>query len=300
MYYNAKTLSEFYEQVTNDTQLLQELSWAKLWSALYTKNSIVMNFTQLGNQEKATEYQNIANEYRLTVQDVFWDSEEGFWFDYDLINKSPRKLFYASNIVPLWAGTHSDNADISKVIAYMKKMGVLKERGGVPTSPIQSGEQWDYPNGWAPLQHLIVDGLAKTDHQEAHEVAYELADKWIRTNYKAFLQSTPNHMFEKVLQWFLYLTRIFQFATFSKLNLFVFQYDVTVEGLPGGGGEYDVVVGFGWTNGVVLDFLYRYGDRMKAQVAALSTAEIPKPNSVFTPATIVIGGLTVAIASLFG
>ncbi len=31
-------------------------------------------------------------------------------------------------------------------------------------------------------------------------------------------------------------------------------------GLSGGGGEYDVVVGFGWTNGVLLHFLDKYGD----------------------------------------
>lgn len=40
-----------------------------------------------------------------------------------------------------------------------------------------------------------------------------------------------------------------------------------MEGLPGGGGEYDVVVGFGWTNGVVLDFLNRFGDRLSVASA---------------------------------
>jgi len=39
------------------------------------------------------------------------------------------------------------------------------------------------------------------------------------------------------------------------------KYDVTGVGLPGGGGEYDVQLGFGWTNGVVIDFLNMYGHR---------------------------------------
>ncbi|CAL8082205.1 unnamed protein product [Orchesella dallaii] len=76
------------------------------------------------------------------------------------------------------------------------------------------------------------------------------------------------------------------------------KYDVTTEGLPGGGGEYDVVVGFGWTNGVVMDFLYRYGDRLRAPLAVPSAAAISYPS--VAPATIAIGGLTIAIASLFG
>ena len=31
-------------------------------------------------------------------------------------------------------------------------------------------------------------------------------------------------------------------------------------GVPGGGGEYEVQEGFGWTNGVTLDLLARYPD----------------------------------------
>lgn len=40
------------------------------------------------------------------------------------------------------------------------------------------------------------------------------------------------------------------------------KYDATVIGLPGGGGEYDVQLGFGWTNGVAVDFLDMYGHRL--------------------------------------
>lgn len=77
-------------------------------------------------------------------------------------------------------------------------------------------------------------------------------------------------------------------------SLIQFQYDVTVEGLPGGGGEYDVVIGFGWTNGVVMDFLVRYGDRLRFTQTSASAQ-----STVIGPAAIAIGGLTVAV-SLFG
>ena len=45
-------------------------------------------------------------------------------------------------------------------------------------------------------------------------------------------------------------------------HFFFFKYDVTVIGLPGGGGEYDVQLGFGWTNGVALELLKMYGSRL--------------------------------------
>jgi alpha,alpha-trehalase len=59
------------------------------------------------------------------------------------------------------------------------------------------GEQWDYPNGWAPLQHLIVDALDKSGEPEARTLAFEIAENWIMGNYKTYIQANKT-MFEKV------------------------------------------------------------------------------------------------------
>lgn len=32
----------------------------------------------------------------------------------------------------------------------------------------------------------------------------------------------------------------------------------------GGGGEYEIQLGFGWSNGVILQFLADYGDQLKS------------------------------------
>lgn len=77
------------------------------------------------------------------------------------------------------------------------------------------------------------------------------------------------------------------------------QYDVTVVGLPGGGGEYDVVVGFGWTNGVVLDFLHRFGDKLSAPAEQKgSNAATTFPSYATNP--IVFGSFSVLLASIIG
>ena len=110
--------------------------------------------------------------------------------------------------------------------------------GGVPTSLHHSGQQWDFPNGWAPLQHLVVVGLEKTGVARARQLAFDLAQKWIVNNFDVYRETRPSAMFEK--------------------------YDVTVDTLPGGGGEYDVQLGFGWTNGVAMELLAMYGDRLAA------------------------------------
>ncbi len=40
------------------------------------------------------------------------------------------------------------------------------------------------------------------------------------------------------------------------------KYNVNEMGSAGGGGEYDVQTGFGWTNGVVIDFMVIFGDEL--------------------------------------
>jgi hypothetical protein len=75
-----------------------------------------------------------------------------------------------------------------------------------------------------------------------------------------------------------------------------------VQGLPGGGGEYDVVVGFGWTNGVILDFLNRYGDKLYVSdlrrngISGASTAISP----VVKATSVTLGGIIILLASVYG
>ncbi|EFX63003.1 hypothetical protein DAPPUDRAFT_308726 [Daphnia pulex] len=172
---------------------------------------------------------------------VLWNEEEGVWLDYDMLNSRSRNYFYASNISPLWAEcwdpiSLQNSSVINRVLDYLDRSQATKLVGGIPTSMENSGQQWDYPNGWAPLQHLMVYGLENSADPRAKALAFDIARKWLDNNFAAYEQSVPNSMFEK--------------------------YDVTSIGLPGGGGEYDVQLGFGWTNGVVIDFLNNYGDRL--------------------------------------
>ncbi|CAK9310882.1 unnamed protein product [Citrullus colocynthis] len=88
-----------------------------------------------------------------------------------------------------------------------------------------------FPNGWAPIQHMIVEGLARSVLKEARALAKDIATRWLRTNYVAYKHI--GYMHEK--------------------------YDVKKCGDFGGGGEYAPRTGFGWSNGVVLAFLEEFG-----------------------------------------
>merc|ERR1712029_739425 len=94
---------------------------------------------------------------------------------------------------------------------------------------------------WPPLQEILVTGLDNSGQPKAQELARELADKWMKNVYASYVQSGEK-MFEK--------------------------YDVEEIGLPGGGGEYEVQEGFGWSNGVIMHFLDKYPNLISPDVSA--------------------------------
>ena len=99
--------------------------------------------------------------------------------------------------------------------------GRLLKAGGFVTTENSTGQQWDAPNGWAPLQWIGYISLCNYGRKPA---ARQAASRWTGLNIKTFFET--GKMMEK--------------------------YNVMDLAVPGGGGEYDLQDGFGWTNGVFL------------------------------------------------
>ncbi|KAM3724224.1 Trehalase [Dirofilaria immitis] len=168
---------------------------------------------------------------KQAIHQIFWNEECGCWFDYDIIRGCHVNLYMDTNFFPLFTGCTHDDFDPKKIVSYMTNMGVLAFPGGLPSSLIASGQQWDFPNAWAPTTWVIIQGLRSSGQ---HEIARQIAEKWIKRNYNMWCIS-GGRMFEKY-------------------NVASQNYNTA-----GGGGEYEVQEGFGWTNGVVLDLLLTYG-----------------------------------------
>lgn len=180
---------------------------------------------------KAEQCRQQFRSMKEAIHQVFWNEECGCWFDYDIINSCHVNIYMDTNFFPLFTGCTHDDFDPQKIVSYMTSVGVLAFPGGLPSSLIASGQQWDFPNAWAPTTWVIIQGLRSTGQ---HEVARQIAEKWIKRNYGMWLVS-GGRMFEK--------------------------YNVASQtyNMAGGGGEYEVQEGFGWTNGVILDLLLTYG-----------------------------------------
>lgn len=125
-------------------------------NAILFRNAELLSgfYIKLGQATKAKQYQILAKELKEAITAVFWDEEVGVWLDWDMENKKRRNHFAASNLVPLWAHAYDQHNNVkisAKVINYIEKQNVMQYPGGVPVTKLESGQQWDFPNVWAPM-----------------------------------------------------------------------------------------------------------------------------------------------------
>ncbi|KAH8370512.1 hypothetical protein KR093_003838, partial [Drosophila rubida] len=207
----------------------------ELNAILYWNAKMIAEFhSKAGNIEKMVEYETKAQKIQEAIQAVLWNEEAGCWLDYDLINEKPRNYFVPTNLSPLWTKAYniSDTEKISaSVLKYIEDMNLDSFPGGVPNTLYNTGEQWDLPNVWAPMQYILVEGLDNLGTPAAKALSQRWGHRWVKSNFAAYKETLA--MFEK--------------------------YDAETFGGHGGGGEYGVQKGFGWTNGVIIEWLAKYG-----------------------------------------
>ena len=185
---------------------------------LYHLEETIYRIYQLsGNEAKADEYFDLANQRAQLINTLFYNNTIGTFVDFIKGEGQSSQLTLAM-MYPLYfeLATQVQAESVATII----KEQFLQE-GGLPTTLLQTGQQWDFPNGWAPLQWIAVKGLDNYGYQD---LAIEVAKRWCNLNEKVF-QDTGQMM--------------------EKYNV----VDLTLEA---GGGEYDVQEGFGWSNGVYL------------------------------------------------
>lgn len=171
------------------------------------------------NPEKSRHYKVRSKNRKDQILSTFW--KEDFFYDYDFFEKKHTKIQSLAGIYPLFFKIADKNQ--AQSCAKLLEQEFLKS-GGLLATTFKSGQQWDAPNGWAPLQYIAVKSLENYGY---HQLADKVRERWIFLNKKVYKETG------KLLE----------------------KYNVVDIELPSGGGEYPVQDGFGWTNGVLASFL---------------------------------------------
>ena len=193
-------------------------------SLLYkTEKDLEHMSTLLGRKADAEKWRQAAEDRKQRMQKYLWDGQRGMFFDYNFETGTRSSYEYVTTFYPLWAGL----ATPQQARVLVANLPLFEQPGGIAMSRHETGVQWDYPYGWAPLQLLVVEGLRRYGfNSEADRISYKFLstvaenfrrDGTIREKYNVVTRSSESH--------------------------------VTA-------GYQANVVGFGWTNGVFLELLH--------------------------------------------
>lgn len=220
--FGSRWFADPMDRSTIDTTEIVPIDLNSLMYGL--ENAIRAGCERAGDASCVREFTWRAAARRAAVDRYLWSSAEEAYVDYRWTRRARIARVSAATLYPLFVSMASD-AQGSAVSRTVR--GRLLEPGGVVTTPLDTGQQWDSPNGWAPLQWIAVEGLRR--YREAG-LAEVIACRWMRDVDAVYQDS-------------------------GKL---VEKYDVIHTNRKGGGGEYPTQDGFGWTNGVMrkLEALY--------------------------------------------
>lgn len=183
-----------------------------------------------GNTKQSKEWLKQAAGRKASMDKLMWAKIRGFYFDYNYERQVLGDIWSLAGYYTMWAGMASDEQAkrlVDNLVKFEKSGGLSTTSRPLIDTSVLFGSlkaQWAYPNGWAPLQYIVVEGLQRYGY---HEDARRIATKWAKCN----------------LDWF---DRHGEFA--EKYNV-VNTKKKPVEGL------YPSQTGFGWTNAVLLRFI---------------------------------------------
>lgn len=178
--------------------------------------TIAEAYTLIKQPLLARPFLRAAEKRAEAVRRYCWDDAQQFFCDYDFRQGKSTSRLTLAGVFPLYAKIAT--SEQAAAVARQIEQKFLCD-GGLVTSLTSNSQQWDSPNGWAPLQWIAIQGLREYGY---HQLADEIRRRWLGSCDQVFAEKRK--MVEK--------------------------YNVVRPGDLGSGGEYALQDGFGWTNGV--------------------------------------------------
>ena len=204
-------------------------------SLLYKYEMDIARYYQIVNKNKISDQWKASAKHRKNeMHRLMWSNLRGLYFDYNYVKEKRGSIGSLASYYPMWAGmVDKRNAEL-----LVKSLRRFEQRGGLSATETQQlnklvpGDmptQWAYPNGWAPLNYLVIKGLQRYGY---YDDARRIALKWLKTN----------------LDWF------------ENHGVFIEKYNVANPTRPPVKGLYPSQTGFGWTNAVFERLCQEYID----------------------------------------
>jgi alpha,alpha-trehalase len=219
-------------------------------SLLYKYELDLARYYQIaGDQPTAQVWKDRAQKRKDTINKYMWDDTKQFYFDFDYTLQEKSSTWSLAGYYPMWAGMVSDE-QAEKLAKHLKmfmfKGGLATTRSSKPGDhTLDKRHQWTHPNGWAPLNWIVVRALERYGY---HDLAERVALTWIETNLDYFNQH----------------------GVFREAYNMIEPLQLPEPGL------YPPQTGFAWTNAVFVDLVKQY----IPEASADKTKQAKKPVNV--------------------
>ncbi|KAK4231814.1 glycoside hydrolase [Podospora fimiseda] len=261
----------------------------ELNSILYQNEITISNFLAAqNNKTEAERFAKLAKQRSEAMFALMWNETLYSYFDWNITSNSqnvfipvdddalPREkehapegyqvLFEVGQLYPFWTGAAPvalKNNPLAVKHAFSRVESMLSEKaGGIPATNYKTGQQWDEPNVWPPLQHIIMEGLLNTPatfgeddpaYQDVKNLSLRLAQRYVDSTFCTWYATGGETQ----------LTPKLDGVEPSSVGIMFEKYSDNSTNVAGGGGEYEVVEGFGWTNGVLIWAADTFGPELK-------------------------------------
>ncbi|KAG9121624.1 hypothetical protein FRC07_002351 [Ceratobasidium sp. 392] len=329
--YTARWMSDSFDQTTDKLKQMRSLRLRSivpvdLNSILYRSHRLMAHMYEVASTNEspfAKEYSRRHNEKAEQLQKAIlalhWDPENFAFFDFVLdkpVNRSAEedrsgsihRFWSGASMVPYWAeiwpnefGSCTSNVQKEAVMQAFSGIRDILNRypGPLPSTLVETGQQWDFPNSWPPLQYFTIKALENikdtcmtnittSNFTKTSTPKHHLGDRPL----PSAITGTPQINYSTSPSWRDVLTKTVAmrymnaaYCTWNQTGKFPSdrveivvrdnpRLDPTLSSHPGhmyeklnatsatesgGGGEYEVQTGFGWTNGIAIWIAQNFG-----------------------------------------
>lgn len=254
LYWNEIAIATFLRQVDQPTN-------AARWEARARQRAEAMHAVMWN----ATLHTYLDYNLTANAQEAFTARDaDALPIETSTTTPTTQLVFNVAQLLPFLTGAalpHIKNDPRTARAAFARVAHYLDARpGGIAPTNFHTAQQWDQPNVWPPHMQMLMDALLQTPADDAawawaHDLALRLGQRYLDSAYCAWRATGGATASSPKLDG---LT-----ASMDSGGLMFEKYSDESLSQAGGGGEYEVVVGFGWSNGVLIWVADTFRDKLQ-------------------------------------
>lgn len=168
-----------------------QVASVKLNAFLYQYELNLAQMAMLAGKPEETQQFNRAARHRQKAMNKYmWDELNGVFRNYDLRNNQQVTIVHSDIFSTLYTGAAS-RRQAQRIVEFAEKH--LEYKGGLGSSTVHTGKQWDGYFGWAPTNMMAVQGAENYGHRE---FARRIGTKWVNT--LADIHARTGNFYEKI------------------------------------------------------------------------------------------------------